>query len=136
MRTLIAQNGVEWLGFTDKNIFDGKSAFKLMQTHGDSIFAGTASNTKATLILNNKKVHDTAVVLAQVEDRVGRGEVVLSTCSLCFEDVPSTKLVPACGRSGCAQLVDEDCLQEWVRKSVHRHTLLTDHRSVREERTG
>ncbi|KAF7358467.1 RING-type domain-containing protein [Mycena venus] len=104
-RTLIVQNGVEWLGFTQKNIFD-------------AFFAGTAPNSNATLTLNNKRVRDTALIIAQVEGRVGRGEVVLSTCALCFEDMPSTKLVPACGRTGCAQLVDEGCLQEWYGKNA------------------
>ncbi|KAJ7912609.1 hypothetical protein B0H13DRAFT_2474704 [Mycena leptocephala] len=112
-RILIAQNGVEWLGFTDKNIFDGKSAFKLMQNFGDSVFANAPSNLNATLVLNNKKVHDTTSIITQVENRVGRGEVVLWTCALCFDDTPSTKLVQACGRTGCAQLVDEGCLNEW-----------------------
>ncbi|KAJ7852874.1 hypothetical protein B0H13DRAFT_1728719 [Mycena leptocephala] len=118
VRTLIVQNGVEWLGFTHKNIFDGKSAFKLMQTLGDSIFAGTAPNANATLTLNNKRVQDTAMVIAQVESRVGRDEVVLSPCALCFEDIPSTRLIPACGRTGCAQLVDKGCLQEWYGKNA------------------
>ncbi|KAJ6503750.1 hypothetical protein C8R45DRAFT_1060395 [Mycena sanguinolenta] len=117
-RALIAQNGVEWLGFTQKNIFDGRSAFKLMQSLGDSVFVGTASNPHATLLLNNKRVQDTAAVITQVENRVGRGEVVLSICALCFEDTPSTKLVPACGRSGCAQLVDESCLREWYAQNA------------------
>jgi hypothetical protein len=114
---------VEWLGFVHKNIFDGKSAFKLMQTFGDSIFTNTTSNPNATLVLNNKKVHDTSSIIKQIKNRVGRGDVVLSTCALCFEDVPSTKLVPACGRSGCAQLVDESCLHEWVRIYL-RHFLV------------
>jgi hypothetical protein len=90
-----------------------------MQTLGDSIFAGTAPNANATLTLNNKRVQDTAMVIAQVESRVGRDEVVLSPCALCFEDIPSTRLIPACGRTGCAQLVDKGCLQEWVRKQFH-----------------
>ncbi|KAF7378381.1 RING-type domain-containing protein [Mycena sanguinolenta] len=111
-RTLIAQNGIGWLGFTHKNIFDGKSAFKLMQAFGGNVFKAT-SNVCATLTLNNKAVHDLSSIIAQVDNRVGRGEVALSICALCFEEAPHTKLVPACGRTGCSQLVHEDCLHKW-----------------------
>ncbi|KAJ7794076.1 hypothetical protein B0H14DRAFT_3888952 [Mycena olivaceomarginata] len=112
-RVLISQNGVGWLGFAQKNLFDGKSAFKLMQIFGETVFGDATADTAITLMLNNKKVHDVRSIVDQVEGRVGQGKVVLATCALCFEDVPSTKLVPACGRTGCAQLVDEGCLREW-----------------------
>ncbi|KAF8202650.1 hypothetical protein K438DRAFT_2015248 [Mycena galopus ATCC 62051] len=111
-RALIAQNGMDWLGFAHKNILDGKSAFKLMAAFGDGVFDATFK-TDATFTLNNKKVQNPTSIITQIEDRIGRGEVVLSTCALCFEDVPHTKLVPACGRTGCSQLVDEHCLHEW-----------------------
>jgi hypothetical protein len=115
-RVLLAQNGVEWLGYSSKTtLFDGKSAFKLMQAFGESVFANTASSKTPTLTLHNKRIREPEQVIAEIENRVGRGEVVLSSCALCFEEMPSTKLVEACGRSGCSQLVDEDCLREWVR---------------------
>ncbi|KAJ7028662.1 hypothetical protein C8F04DRAFT_1265817 [Mycena alexandri] len=80
-RTVNSQNGVEWLGYSNKNIFDGKSAFKLTQAFGESIW-------------------DVGFVITQVENWVGRDQVVLAACALCFEDVPNTKLVAACGRTG------------------------------------
>lgn len=116
-RTLIAQNGVEWLGYPDKKIFDGKSAFKLVQAFGYTVFSDAPSNKSPAIVLNNKRARDTSQIISQVEDRVGRGEIVLSTCALCFEEMPRAKLAPACGRTGCSQLVDEDCLREWVRTS-------------------
>jgi hypothetical protein len=88
-----------------------------MQIFGETVFGDATADTAITLTLNNKKVHDVPSIVDQVEGRVGQGKVVLATCALCFEDVPSTKLVPACGRAGCAQLVDEGCLREWVRIS-------------------
>ncbi|KAJ7713993.1 hypothetical protein B0H16DRAFT_1809135 [Mycena metata] len=104
-RAVISQNGVEWLGYANKEIFDGKSAFKLMQAFGEGVFAETLSTKSLNLVLNHKKIWDVGAVIAQVENRVGRGEVVLATCALCFEDIPKTKLVVACGRTGCSQLV-------------------------------
>ncbi|KAJ7463682.1 hypothetical protein FB451DRAFT_1265214 [Mycena latifolia] len=112
-RVLIAQNGVEWLGFANSGIFDGKSAFKLMQAFGEGVFAGAPADKAPKLLLNGKRICETRETVAQIQSHVGRGEVVLSTCALCFEEMPHTKLVLACGRTGCAQLVDEGCLQEW-----------------------
>ncbi|KAJ6523524.1 hypothetical protein DFH09DRAFT_198273 [Mycena vulgaris] len=116
-RIVIAQNGVEWLGFSNTSIFDGKSAFKLMQAFGEGVFADAPANKSPNLILNGKRVCETAQTVAQIERRVGRGEVVLSTCALCFEEMAHTKLVQACGRTGCSQLVDEGCLREWYGKN-------------------
>ncbi|KAF8207104.1 hypothetical protein K438DRAFT_1713974 [Mycena galopus ATCC 62051] len=112
-RTLVAQNGVEWLGLSNNNIFDGKSAFKLMQAFGENVFAHAPTTKSPDIFLHNKRLRDTSKIISQIKSRVGRGEVVLSACALCFHEVPSTKLVPACGRTGCSQLVDEDCLREW-----------------------
>ncbi|KAJ6615160.1 hypothetical protein B0H10DRAFT_1880092 [Mycena sp. CBHHK59/15] len=112
-RALIIENGVEWLGFSISDIFDGKSAFKLMQAFGGGVFGKPPSNQSPRLVLGHKKVSDTRQTLAQIETRVGRGEVVLATCALCFEEMPRSKLVAACGRTGCSQLVDEGCLHEW-----------------------
>ncbi|KAJ7178202.1 hypothetical protein C8R46DRAFT_1076094 [Mycena filopes] len=115
-RALIAQNGgsVEWLGYSNTlKVFDGQSAFKLMQAFGEGVFAEAAGSFTGSLVLNGKRVRDVAAVIEQVENRVGRGEVALATCALCFEDVPKAKLVAACGRTGCSQLVDEGCLHEW-----------------------
>ncbi|KAK7063370.1 RING-type domain-containing protein [Favolaschia claudopus] len=98
---LVAQNGVGWLGFSEdhkSDIFKGKSAFKLMQAFGEVVFGSGNAGVKS---------------LFGIENLIGRGEIVLSTCSLCFEEVQSTKLVQACGRTGCNQLVDQKCLHEW-----------------------
>ncbi|KAJ7719126.1 hypothetical protein B0H16DRAFT_1678097 [Mycena metata] len=101
------------LGYSQKSIFEGKSAFKLTQAFGEGVFAETVPAKLPELILNHKKIWEVGSVITQVENWVGRGEVLLATCALCFEDVPKTKLVAACGRTGCSQLVDERCLHEW-----------------------
>ncbi|KAF7345337.1 RING-type domain-containing protein [Mycena sanguinolenta] len=114
LRTLIRENGRAWLGFSDSAaILDGKSAFKLMQAFGAEVFGKAPTNAAPSLLLRQKVLHDTAKTLAQVEAWVGSGEVVLASCALCFEEMPTGKLVPACGRTGCAQLVDDGCLREW-----------------------
>jgi hypothetical protein len=115
VRVLNRENGVSWLGFSDSNaIFDGKSAFKLMQAFGETVFGSAPLKTAPRLLLGEKVVRDTAKALAQVESRVGSSEVVLASCALCFEEMPTSKLVAACGRTGCGQRVDDGCLHEWV----------------------
>jgi hypothetical protein len=115
-RALNNENGIAWLGFSiSDDVFEGKSAFKLMQLHGVGIFGEQpAASSTLKLSLNGKKVQDPAQAFAQIERRVGRGEVELGSCALCFEEILKTKLVPACGRTGCGQKVDEGCLHEWV----------------------
>ncbi|KAJ7445183.1 hypothetical protein B0H11DRAFT_2087723 [Mycena galericulata] len=116
VRALNAQNGVAWLGFPAANavdLFSGKSAFKLMQAHGASVFGNVSAARMPPLILGGKTVRKTQDVIAEVEARVGRGEVILASCALCFEEMPRAKLGVACGRTGCTQLVDDACLHEW-----------------------
>ncbi|KAF7316540.1 RING-type domain-containing protein [Mycena indigotica] len=115
VRALNQENKVQWLGFTaadNERVFLGKSAFKLMQAFDQSVF-GKPITGSSQLTLAGKQVQNVASILWQVEERVGRGEVVLAYCALCFEEKAKSKLMPACGRSGCAQLVDEACLREW-----------------------
>ncbi|KAJ7191389.1 hypothetical protein GGX14DRAFT_701594 [Mycena pura] len=116
VRALNKANGVVWLGFNNavaSCIFDGKSAFKLMQAFGEDVFGRAPSEHAPRLLLDGKTVCDTGSTLGEIEARVGRGEVALATCALCFDEMPRSKLLAACGRTGCNQLVDEGCLQEW-----------------------
>ncbi|KAJ7645060.1 hypothetical protein DFH06DRAFT_1333358 [Mycena polygramma] len=114
VRVLNRENGVAWLGFSHSNpIFDGKSSFKLMQAFGQGVFGHASLNPAPRLLLGQKVLRDTAKTLAQIESRVGSGEVVLASCALCFEEMPASKLVAACGRTGCTQRVDDGCLKEW-----------------------
>jgi hypothetical protein len=139
-RALNNENGIAWLGFSiSDDVFEGKSAFKLMQLHGVGIFGEQpAASSTLKLSLNGKKVQDSAQAFAQIERRVGRGEVELGSCALCFEEILKTKLVPACGRTGCGQKVDEGCLHEWVSFTFFLwHTTTTYYRTtVWEKRTG
>ncbi|KAJ7635094.1 hypothetical protein FB45DRAFT_743151 [Roridomyces roridus] len=120
-RVLNAQNGLEWLGFSaahTEDIFKGKSAFKLMQAHGAGVFGGIPADKAPRLLLGGKTVKASGQTLGEIEERVGRGEVVHGTCSLCFEEMPHSKLLPACGRTGCTHLVDDACLHEWYGKNA------------------
>lgn len=117
VRALIADNGVAWLDMRDNpGTLQGKSAFKLMQAHGVKFFDVVPRDGAQPLALTcrGKRVHNADDVKAQLQRRVGRGEVVLGTCPLCFGDWPHDKLSPACGRSKCAHRVNDACLAQWV----------------------
>lgn len=116
-RAVVAENGVSWLGLPSfEDILTGKSAFKLMQAHGKTVFKSEQiDNANIPLAINSRKVQDSSRLLAQVEKRVGTGEVELGSCTLCFDEMPRGHLIAACGRSGCKQRVDDECLRQWVR---------------------
>lgn len=120
IRELKEENGVDWLGLpSNDDIFHGKSAYKLMQIQGENVFGGAPSSI-LHMAIRGKKIQNPAHVLSQVEGRVGRGEVQLAPCTLCFEETPKSKLLTACGRSGCTPKVDERCLYEWVSEYLNR----------------
>ncbi|KAJ6600943.1 hypothetical protein DFH09DRAFT_1355223 [Mycena vulgaris] len=85
-QVLVAQDSVEWLGFSNKDIFDGKSAVKLMQAFGGRVFADVSPTKSHNLVLNGKRVRETGQIIVQIQSRVGRGEVVPSARALCFEE--------------------------------------------------
>ncbi|CCA69537.1 hypothetical protein PIIN_03476 [Serendipita indica DSM 11827] len=110
---LVAENGSGWLGFDPQkfDIFKNSSAFKLFSKYGASVFIGIP--TEKELTLHFKKIFNADVLRLKIEGRVETGEVEMGTCALCFDDTSYHKLLPACGRSGCKQQVDEECLQRW-----------------------
>jgi hypothetical protein len=111
-QALVAENGTEWLGFKPEfDLFHNHSAFKIFSKNGPNAFTGVPTNNELTL--HSKHIFNADVVRLQIEGRVASGEVERGTCSLCFDDIPYEKLLPACGRTGCKQRVDEDCLARW-----------------------
>ncbi|KAG8829344.1 hypothetical protein FRC17_006734 [Serendipita sp. 399] len=109
---LVAENGRGWLGYDSKyDIFKNSSAFKLFSRYGEGVFTGEPVGKDLTL--HFKKIFNSDALRLRIEGRVASGEVEQGTCTLCFDDVPYHKLLPACGRSGCKQQADEECLQRW-----------------------
>jgi hypothetical protein len=119
-RDLMKENGMRWLGFEQNDdLFNNRSAFKLITTHGKSVFKPRPIEKHLHLTLQHKKVHNALEVLDQVEEWVGSGKVELGSCSLCFDDRVRGSLLPACGRKGCKNQADTECLREWVRHSAY-----------------
>jgi hypothetical protein len=122
------ENGLSWLGFigaknNEDDMLKGKSAFKLISAYGTAIFDfmpfptnqnQKGGGTQIQLTLNSKKVHNPDEARVQVELWVGSGKIELGSCSLCFDEMLKSKLLPACGRKGCKERADTGCLREWV----------------------
>jgi hypothetical protein len=118
-REIMEENGMRWLGFKQNDgLFSNRSAFKLITAHGTSVFDLHPTEKHRHLTLNHKKVHNALEVLDQVEEWVGSGTVELGSCSLCFDDRVRGSLLRACGRKGCKNQADTECLREWVRYSL------------------
>lgn len=116
-------NGVDWLALpANPDLLKSKSTFKIVQAQGFDLFREigkrVVENSKnvesVSLVLGGKKIHNARDVLAQIDKRIGSGEVELGACALCFDDVSRGKLIACCGRRGCKHRVDEGCLQTWV----------------------
>ncbi|KAG8945086.1 hypothetical protein FRC04_001247 [Tulasnella sp. 424] len=124
LRQLVDENGVEWLGVKKTpDVFSKKSAFKLVQANTPAFFALSEPSTNAPLVLHSKPILDVPDLIHTLFDRVNSGTVELATCTLCFESAPHDKLRPACGRSGCAHRLDEDCLKSWYGANKAGHLL-------------
>lgn len=112
LRSLMEENGHDWIGFDPKlDLFHNQSAFKIFSKYGTEAFTGTPIEKPLTLC--HKKIFNVQAIRYKIEGRVETGEVEKGTCSLCFDDVHYHKLLPACGRSGCKQRADDECLKRW-----------------------
>jgi hypothetical protein len=116
-RALATENDFKFLRWAPlPDLFKGKSAFKIFQANGPEAFLRREPLSEEELkkySLNGKPIHNIVDMIAQIEARVGKGEVEFGCCTLCFEDFPYSRLSSACGRSGCRQPTDEACLAQW-----------------------
>jgi hypothetical protein len=120
---VIKENGLGWLGLTvNDDIFQGKSAYKLMQAHGTTVFDHDPTPKETKLMLQGKLVQNPEDARMQVEEWVGTGSIELGSCTLCFEEMAKNKLLAACGRKGCSHKADTGCLQEWASCFAHCHS--------------
>lgn len=113
-RQLVSENEVAWLGVkATPDTFSNKSAFKMAQAQTPAFFQLSVPSAPAAFTLLGKKILDGSEVVQQIFARVDKGTVELGTCTLCFENAPHSTLRAACGRTGCAQRVDEECQRAW-----------------------
>lgn len=74
LRTLMEENGREWIGFDHKlDLFHNQSAFKLFSKYGADAFTGVPVDQ--TLTLHHKKIFNSDIIRLKIEGRVATGEV-------------------------------------------------------------
>jgi hypothetical protein len=121
-RELVGENGRGWLGFgSQKELFGNLSAFRLFSKYGANVFTGQPNGRPLTL--DSKHIHNSAALLQRIEGRVASGEVEQGICALCFDEMAYKSLLPACGRSGCKQRADAECLEKWYGDTKAGHLL-------------
>ncbi|KAE9364937.1 hypothetical protein N431DRAFT_430545 [Stipitochalara longipes BDJ] len=65
------------------------------------------------LTLNGKLVRNAPELVAELKSWISRRKTESGTCSLCFSSMKKSNVLPACGRSGCAQRICQGCLKGW-----------------------
>jgi hypothetical protein len=119
---LAKENGTTWLLRNKDNTlpepFNGRSLFHTISAVGTTSFSDNVIlfpdlGANLSLNLDGKPLHNAVDVRAQLTSWVTRRRTESGTCSLCFSSVRKDLLLPACGRSGCAQRVCKDCMRGW-----------------------
>ncbi|KAK0616983.1 hypothetical protein B0T14DRAFT_524120 [Immersiella caudata] len=100
------------------NPLAGRSLFHVISTAGLDDFSEKVEvlpkTTKETdLRIKGKLVRNSQELIDYLRRWVTSRKVEQGTCSLCFSDFKKRELRPACGRSGCKELICEGCLGSW-----------------------
>ena len=69
--------------------------------------------TAACRLGAGKPVLTSLGALEQVQRWALSGGAEGGTCTLCFDDLPKSRLMPVCGRRGCSSVACEACLTGW-----------------------
>lgn len=124
-KSLMSENGLAWLLRNDDNKipvpFGGGSLYKTISKAGIEEFSSkiqilpptATTGSPLELTIRGKKIINVPDVLEQLSSWVTRRKVEKGTCSLCFVDLDKKELQLACGRSGCQQLVCQECRKGW-----------------------
>ncbi|KAK4444521.1 E3 ubiquitin-protein ligase itt1 [Podospora aff. communis PSN243] len=100
------------------NPFSGRTLFHVISTAGFDDFSEKVEVLPQTtsapeLRIRGKLVRNSQELVEYLRRWVTSRKVEQGTCSLCFSDFKKRELRPACGRSGCKELICEACLGSW-----------------------
>ncbi|KAH7078630.1 hypothetical protein BKA63DRAFT_506815 [Paraphoma chrysanthemicola] len=118
---LCKENGQKWLLRNEGGVLHEPFKRSLFHTISAIGVEGFLANVEAlpkarpdlVLTLRGKRVRNQVHVLEQLKSWVQRRTSEKAVCSLCFNAVSKTRLLPACRRRGCNQCICEDCLNGW-----------------------
>lgn len=115
------ENGRNWLLQNKNNALEEpfkRTLFKTITTTGIESFLENVRvlpelNPGQVITLNGKHIRNMPTLVANLRAWINRRVAERSHCSLCFDLLPKTRLLPACRRRGCHQSVCEACLRGW-----------------------
>lgn len=120
---VIKENGQAWLlRNQDQKIlepFNKRSLFHTISTAGTDDFCAKVElfpglpAAASNLTIKGKLIRNIPEVKSQLQSWITRRATENVHCSLCFSMFRKERLRLACGRSGCAQRICEDCLSSW-----------------------
>ncbi|KAF8468898.1 hypothetical protein BDZ91DRAFT_77927 [Kalaharituber pfeilii] len=115
---LIKENGLGWLGIPKHMAFTGRSLHHYVAAYGIEAFGPKQGLFRTDCLLYNTLyiggrpiTTPTAAVMARVWQWVENGITEMDTCSICFGEFAKFQLFPACGRHGCREMADLECLR-------------------------
>lgn len=117
---LSKENGKDWLlrneGNSINEPFNGRTLF-YTATHCDLPNLATKVEVlpqfDPRLTIRGKPLQNEIKVKDSLRSWVLSRRTETGCCSLCFSDVRKSDLQPACGRSGCHQLICNGCKRDW-----------------------
>ena len=119
-RELVAENGRDWLLVVKEDaIASPLNNRSLFHTASNAKLAVLAANVTVlpeittTLTLSGKPLLNAEALRASLCGWVLARRAQSGECTLCFSPTRKDSLRPACGRTGCGQLVCEPCRRAW-----------------------
>jgi hypothetical protein len=79
------------------------------------------------IIWNNKLISNWSEIVEQIANVITSHYIERACCDLCCEPKPNSELGPACGRSGCDQVLCGDCGSNWYGTNKLGHVVNVRH---------
>lgn len=120
-RKLSSENSWDWLlkneDKTIKDPFNGRTVFYIASNSNlddlDTKVEILPSANQDGFTIRGKQVRNPDEIKASLLNWVSSRRAESATCSLCFSDIRKSDALPACGRSGCHQLICGSCRDSW-----------------------
>ncbi|RFU81087.1 dihydroxyacid dehydratase [Trichoderma arundinaceum] len=120
-RKLSSENNWDWLlrneEKTIKQPFNGRTVFYIASncnlTDMDTKVEILPAANEDSFTIRGKLVRNPDEVKASLLNWVSSRRTESATCSLCFSSIRKGDVLPACGRSGCHQLICSSCRDSW-----------------------
>jgi hypothetical protein len=118
---LCKENGQDWLLQNRKSAIEApfkQTLFKTITATGvdsflENVWVLPDLDAATTLTWNGKRIQNLDALTAALRSWTQRRTAERSHCSLCFSTFAKARLLPACRRRGCHQLICEGCLNGW-----------------------